>query len=330
MIGVTDPRATVAEVDALRHMCDHFGLGDADRVTFAARGSMGRVYRVDSGGRAYALKMFYDHPDPDRVAAEVAFTELAMARGLAAPQSIAARNGGFVVPSALPGVAYGRLYTWADGSQISSAARHLSDAAEILAVLHGTDHRTDRAIDPWYEITPSADEWDSLLARLAAVRSRWAEPLRVRRADLVEFSGWVVPTAAPAGYSCHLDVKPANILITASGRRTLVDWDNAGPADRDRELVCTMLNWTGTDPGVAAGAISTFMRRYREAGGQARPQGLPALSMYLATTINYLYVLALAALDGANRLDPAEIPRFLHGLPDASTLMGLSAEWERY
>jgi Phosphotransferase enzyme family len=62
---------------------------------------------------------------------------------------------------------------------------------------------------------------------------------------------------------CHTDLTPWNLIVTPDGRLTVLDWDEAGMAPREQDLIFTL---GAGSPGT--GDVAAFWSGYRAAGGE--------------------------------------------------------------
>jgi Ser/Thr protein kinase RdoA (MazF antagonist) len=258
---------------------------------------MGRVWRLDTGGPAYAVKELLWGAGEAEVRAEVTFRDAATAMAsIEAPASHRTIDGRYLwtLPAAA-GAALVRGYDWADGAPVTTPD---ADAAgwlgRTLAALHSLGHPCpDRSLDPWYWRCPTGPDWMAL--RADAAGATWTGDLDAALPRLAELTALVAPEPGPPWIWCHRDLQPSNVLIHGSGpdrRYTLLDWENAGPASPDRELAACLLGWRVDDAGTG-----TTMDAYHRAGGPVRSLTPASFSMAIAAAVNYVYVQARASLD---------------------------------
>jgi aminoglycoside phosphotransferase (APT) family kinase protein len=77
---------------------------------------------------------------------------------------------------------------------------------------------------------------------------------------------------------CHLDFCPDNVLLDASGRPVVIDWENSGPGSADGELAMTALDFAQPDDGAAAELVAG----YATAGGPGRLRGVATFATAVA------------------------------------------------
>ncbi len=96
------------------------------------------------------------------------------------------------------------------------------------------------------------------------------------RDELVALESWLEPPQVLR--TCHRDLWADNVLPTAAGGVSVIDWDNAGPADPSQELGCVLFEFARADVGRARALTSA----YREAGGPATVNRRGHFSMLIA------------------------------------------------
>jgi hypothetical protein len=256
-----------------------------------------RVYRLDAGGRRYAVKEMrnpWAEPRWQEWLAEAwSFEQVAIAAGIAAPRPVPNPADG----SCLARV--GRLTQNSQHQQNCQNCQHRQDglgapvrvhhwtagvpvgpgpvdaatarwAGRVLAILHGLRIMPeDRSLFP-VTSTATAERWPELTeaVRQNAVRQNnasWASameeaaPSVALMADLARAAGF----RPDQEVMTHGDIDQKNLLLTTSGP-VLCDWDLAAPLVPRRELADVAMSlaaWTET-------AIAReVVRSYRRAGG---------------------------------------------------------------
>jgi Ser/Thr protein kinase RdoA (MazF antagonist) len=277
---------------------------DADvRITPGPRGALGQIWRVDTGGRRYALKEFFaDPPSAAFLDAELTFAARAAAAGVRLPASLPDRSGRHLVSTV--DEPWLRLADWVDLSALALTPDTARAVGAVLARLHRCAAAVSVEPDgepphPWYDTFPPVDAF----AGAAASASPWAATLRERLADHAALTAPVTPVDPARLVMCHRDLHPENILAGPDGAPVVVDWDNLGPADPARELVKMLFDWFGDSLNTDLDAMRVLYRAYVDEGGPARITDPADFSMLICARLNFLRKqIALA-------LDPATVPR---------------------
>lgn len=279
-------------------IADTYALGAGTwTVTPVARGALGQIWKLSGNGTAWAVKeLLFEKDEPD-VSAESALRDAAETLGISAPRLMADRTGAHVVR--LPEGSWVKLYDWVDGTPADPADPEiLSWCGRTLAILHRAGEGASGTPDGWYEECHGDADWADLLERVGRAGLPWAKELEGFVATTAaELARHVSPSSPGDVVTSHLDMRPQNVLVGASGP-VLLDWDNAGPASAERELARALYVWSG-GADVDTEAARRLVRAYREAGGRAVVKGPGAFSMLFATFLNYVYVQADCAVDPA-------------------------------
>jgi aminoglycoside phosphotransferase (APT) family kinase protein len=238
-----------------------------------------RVYRLDAGGRRYAVKeMRNPWAEPrwqEWLAESWSFEQRAIAAGVAAPQpvpnpadgSCLARVSRLGQDSQVTDAPV-RVHHWTAGAPVSPGpvdAETARWAGQVLAILHGLRITPrDRGLFP-VTSTETADRWPELTEAARHSDAPWissmeeAAPAVARIADLARAAGF----RPDQEVMTHGDIDQKNLLLTPSGP-ALCDWDLAAPLVPRRELADVAMSlaaWTET-------AIAReVVRSYRRAGG---------------------------------------------------------------
>jgi Ser/Thr protein kinase RdoA (MazF antagonist) len=251
---------------------------DIQLLTRLTGGRNSRVFRVDTAGTTYALKLYPPRTSGSRDRLEV---ELAVLRWMEA-------NGFAMVPRVLA-VDRSRdalLLSWAEGDQLHDAIGEsdIAQACEFLARLHAL--RATPALPPEYlaaEACLSVGEIErQLRARIVALR-RLAEPalqsfldndaepaLAVRlahaRACIAALGGNVFAELAPAYRSqVPSDFGFHNALRRRDGQLTFIDFDYFGWDDPIKLVADTLLHpGTSLDDAARRRLRDGLLEIYRE------------------------------------------------------------------
>jgi Ser/Thr protein kinase RdoA (MazF antagonist) len=237
------------------------GAPDGDPV-FVARGAMGRLWRVDTDQRSWAVKQLFDWNDPGAAAGDLALQLAAADAGIRLPRPRLAPDGSVAVDGV-------RVYEWVDlGPPVTTAdvpAAVVFEAGSILGRLHQLQvpPSDEAAVDEWYRTVPPATsgELRSIVESVA-----WDEDVIV----------------------CHRDFTRDNVFPPAEGGALIViDWENAGPLPAEQELGLSIDAWSGSS-GMLARA---FVDGYESTGGPARIKDRTSFATAVATSLRYLEVL---------------------------------------
>jgi Ser/Thr protein kinase RdoA (MazF antagonist) len=265
----------------------------------AARGALGRVWRLDIGPHRYAVKEIFDDDVTERlVSYETDFTARAAARGVRLPRSHPDPSGRFLVPVAAGRL---RLYDWVDAARADlTDPRTARRLGTLLANLHRAAPPADREPDggppdPWFDVPPATDSWPPLVA--AAAGQRWAGALAALVDRLPELTSLCVPADPACMVVCHRDLHPENVLVDPDGGLVVLDWDNLGPADPARELARTVMDWFYVDDRLDADALRATLSTYVAAGGPARLPDPAVFGLLVASRLNFLRGQLRVALD---------------------------------
>jgi Ser/Thr protein kinase RdoA (MazF antagonist) len=283
-----------------REAADAFGLGRvlADPLV-AARGEMGRIWRLETSTGRWALKeVFRPAPDAaDRALIDAGFQEAALAAGVPMPRPVRAPDGRVLIEVGPPDDRrFVRVYSWVD-LRGRDAVVPLADVGAILGRLHGLAIADPGPVDPWYRDPVPADRWPELVARASAAGAPWTAALERLVPDLVAPTGDEDrrrPATPVATITCHLDYNPENVLLDSSGQPVVVDWENCGAAFAEQELASAVAEFV-FDPLETAG----FLRAYEEAGGTARIRDRSSFAMTLIVQARLVRLFAERALDPA-------------------------------
>lgn len=280
-----------------------FGLGDpVGDVALAARGEMGRIWRLVTTSGTWALKEVFD-PGPTGPAdalRDAAFQAVALAAGIPMPRPIPAADGRVLVEVGPPGDRRSvRVYSWVD-LRGREATAPLEEVASILGRLHAVAPADDRPAHRWYVEPPDPTVWPDLLERARAARVSWAGALERMIGILLDPTTRAgIRTADAAGLvTCHLDYNPENVLVDAAGRVCVVDWENSGPGTLEAELASAVAEFCRT-----SGDAPRFLRAYRAGGGPARLRDRSSFAMTFVVQANLIETYARRALEAADPED---------------------------
>jgi Ser/Thr protein kinase RdoA (MazF antagonist) len=268
-------------------ICDAFDLGaPAGRLSYVARGELGRVSRLVTTGGCWAVKeieLFV--PAIDDADANVELQESMLAAGVHLPRPRRTVDGHGLFENV-------RVYEWLDMTPVTVGDPQVEElVAESLARMHVHAPPTDVAPDPWYCEAPARKDWDGLVEEAAGI---WWAPVV---AGLVpELADMPRPVHSP-GRVCHLDVGPENVYLT-DGRLAVIDWENAGPAATVQDLGSTLWDFGQGD----IERTRAFVDHYRRHGGPIERRDASVFDTARVVHAN------LVDFHGRRALDPAGTP----------------------
>ncbi len=276
-------------------IADAYGLGNPiGPPVFAARGELGRIWRLDTSAGTWAIKELLEPPTEAEAADDVAFQEAAIRVGVPMPRPVLTRDGTVLARSAA--VDRGliiRAYTWVDLAGREAVA-DLAGAGQILGRLHALAYPDPRTSDPWFTAPVDEERWDALVAATEAQGAAWAPDLRGLAAAFAEARPLVLSGRHEPTIRCHLDFNPDNVLVDVNGGLVVVDWENGGAASAEQELAMTVDVFVD-EPAM----VSRFLAGYREGGGTAELRDRSSFAMAYAMLGNLVAHYAERALDDA-------------------------------
>jgi hypothetical protein len=268
-----------------------------------------RVYRLDAGGRRYAVKeMRNPWGDPrwqEWLAEAWSFEQQAIAAGVDAPPPVANPADGTCLArvrrhqaspaspdsQASPGSqdqAPVRVHYWTEGAPVGPGPvgpETAQWAGRILATLHGLRITPqDRDLFP-VTSTATAARWPELTEAAHQRQETWATTMEAAApavaliADLARSAGFQPDQEVMT----HGDIDQKNLLLTAAGP-VLCDWDLAAPLVPRRELADVAMSlaaWTDLD------IAREVVRSYRLAGGDDTTIGPPDLGQSMMIGLDW-------------------------------------------
>ncbi|HEY1675153.1 MAG TPA: aminoglycoside phosphotransferase family protein [Streptosporangiaceae bacterium] len=265
-----------------------------------------RVYRLDAGGRRYAVKeMRNPWGDPrwqEWLAEAWSFEQQAIAAGVGAPRPVPNPADGTCLawvrrsPSSQPSPgrqaspdAPVRVHHWTEGVPAGPGPVDRETArwaGRTLATVHGL-RITPRNRDLFPVTgTAAADRWPELTEAARRNREPWtttmeaAAPAVTLIADLVRSAGF----RPDQEVMTHGDIDQKNLLVTTAGP-VLCDWDLAAPLVPRRELADVAMSLAGwTDLEIAREVV----RSYRERGGDGTAIEPPDLGQSMMIGLDWV------------------------------------------
>ncbi|HEV7758087.1 MAG TPA: aminoglycoside phosphotransferase family protein [Acidimicrobiales bacterium] len=297
----------VAAAPAAELVARAFDLGEvAGTPTFAARGELGYVWRLDTDRGPWAVKRLV-LPVDGTTGEDVDFQLAARAAGVRLPRPRRTTTGRAVAVGP-DGVGH-RVYEWIDidpDGRVDPAA-----AGGLLGTIHGVGWPAGD-IDPWYRQPPPEDRWPGLVTAARTAGAPWAEPLAARVDEIVATTRRATGVVPSQVIRCHLDFNADNVVADRAGRVWVIDWENSGGGDPAQELAQSLSAVAGT--GDAAGA---FLDGYRAAGGPGRLDDLDAFAMAFVVQASLVAFFGQRWLDDSN---PRDAHRLADMLPNLLTL----------
>jgi Ser/Thr protein kinase RdoA (MazF antagonist) len=270
-----------------------FDLGrPIDPPAFAARGELGRIWRLETSTGVWAVKELLQRADEQEAMADVVFQEAAIAAGIAMPRPVISRAGTALAVIGPAGAQVTvRVYGWVDLAP-GPVPAPAGEAASILGRLHGLGIAAEGPPDPWFTDVPGLDRWHELLGRARLARADWRPAFEALVPVLI--AGYPIISIGEhrPTMRCHLDFNPENVLMDARGRAVTLDWENSGAASAEQELASVLAEFV-PDP---AGAPE-FHQAYSDAGGPALVRDRSSFAMTLAVQANLAAWYAERALE---------------------------------
>jgi aminoglycoside phosphotransferase (APT) family kinase protein len=241
-------------------LADGFGI-DAVGITSKPGGATADAFLVEEAdGRSLWVKAFRPHPYDEAAADAIRIANLRLLHEF--------HERGIDVDVPNPWLAAdGRLFTtWRGGMLVcfdyvdgrpfdwTSAVDSALLGRAVATIHRATAVLGDAVPGPAREVVADLDALvaavPDLAAETAAVVARCAE-LDPRVRD------------ATPHVLCHTDLTPWNLIVTPDGRLTALDWDEAGTAPPEQDLIFTL---GAGSPGT--GDVAAFWSGYRAAGGE--------------------------------------------------------------
>lgn len=306
-------------------VAERFGVAAPDpTLRPVARGAVGRIWKLSAGSTHHAVKeLFWQPPDERAVRLERELRGAAGARGVASALDIRAPDGRYV--ASIRGIPI-RMYSWVVGRRVRRDESGRADwLGRALGVLHGLQLGAEGvSADPWYDRVAGADRWTELAETAHRARADWADALHAAQADLADLGALVRPVDPALLVRCHRDLTPSNVLVDPTdGRYVLLDWDNVGPAQPDRELAAALHAWHVAGGVIDRPGVRRSIAAYHRAGGRPRILTAESVGQLLAARLNYLEAQAELALS-------ADQPPEQRGFAEAAVrgvLADLPAPW---
>jgi Phosphotransferase enzyme family len=305
-------------------VAERFGLGPPSAVpSYVTRGAMGEIWRLETARGRWAVKWQFPWAPTEARPADLRVQAAAVEAGIPLPPPVSTPSGDAVIAV---GDRHVRVYRWLDlrpPIQAPAPPELAAEAGRLLGLLHRLAWPADGPIDPWYTTPPSPGAWDTLAERAAAAAASWAAKLASARPKIADLGKLVGPATGRPAIICHRDFTPDNVLPARSGLPVLpelpvppelavppelpglpvrpgalvvLDWENAGPMDPERELGSAVLAWAA-GRRFDATAAQRLLDGY--AGATSRPTTLrrDLFSETVVVHLNFLHVMGNQAID---------------------------------
>ncbi len=220
----------------------HFDLGEVtSRPAFAARGELGRIWRLDTSSGPWAVKEPLVPIYEADAAKDVEFQLAARAAGISLPLPRLSRDGRVVLPADESATAWGvRVYEWAE---LAPADRLVTpvEIGAVTAMLHQLEHAGDHGPVPaWFSEPLGPPAWIELLDDASRGEAEWAPALDRWLPELIALDSVITPPDPALVRTCHRDLNIENVRRLVNGTYVVLDWENSGAAEPQRELAAVI------------------------------------------------------------------------------------------
>jgi Ser/Thr protein kinase RdoA (MazF antagonist) len=275
---LTTPTLTVQLTDGhVAAILAEFDLGSWGRLSEGpvASGRLGSIWRLDSEGGSWAVKVVRDASDDElaEVLDGAAFQEACLSAGVPTPAVGRTRAGELIADLSGFGV---RLHGWVDLREPDVDLDPV-ELGLLLAGLHQVDFVGRTSVHPWYTEPVGAARWSELIAELRARRTPFADELDALVPELISLEG-LLGRSPLTLRTCHRDLWADNVRRTRDGGLCVFDFDNAGLADPSQELALILVEYCGIDSSRAKAVRAA----YADAGGPGRVEEPRDFAMVIA------------------------------------------------
>ena len=162
-----------------------FGLGGSARLSAepVARGKQGAVWRLESDGERFAVKVPFEPVDEDDVRTATEFHEAAYAAGVPTPRAYRTPEGEVFADVA---GALVRVYGWVDLLDPDTALDPGLVGRTVAAIHRVPEPETWLGpVAAWYAEPVGAERWDALVDRVRSAGAPFAAALTGLRDELI-------------------------------------------------------------------------------------------------------------------------------------------------
>jgi Ser/Thr protein kinase RdoA (MazF antagonist) len=301
-----------------------FDLGEVtSSPVFAARGELGRIWRLDTARGSWAVKEPLVPALEADAAQDVRFQLAAHSAGISLPLPRLTRDRKVILPAALSASAFGvRVYHWSELA--SDQAVTAAEIGEVTARLHQLDQAGDPGdVDAWFSEPLGKPGWVALLDEARRGRAEWAPVLDRWLPELIALESAITPPQPELVRSCHRDLNIENVRRLAAGGVVVLDWENSGPAQPERELATVICDLAAD---LAPAAARDGYQAYLAAGGPGRLRSAADFTMAVAVQGHLLQIYSHRALNPAESAEnrARSRARLAHMLRQPITLDGIA------
>jgi aminoglycoside phosphotransferase (APT) family kinase protein len=170
----------------------------------------------------------------------------------------------------------------------------------IIAVVSVARRITAGPVEPWFSRPLGEPAWLALLDDTRRGEAPWAEALARWLPELIALDAVVAPPDPARLQICHRDLNAENVCRAAAGDVVVLDWENCGPAQPERELATIVWDLAADlSPQDAQAGYAAYLG----SGGPARLSTATDFAMAAAVQGHLLQFYTGRALDPAQ---PAE------------------------
>ncbi len=273
-------------------LATQFRVGRPGTLIPIAHGQTNRlgVHKFETSEGCFSVKLYDERPRENALAIEKAAYNSAFPM----PQSLPTVDGETVAETVVAGqTVWLCVHSWVEGEPLpwTIADPNISQrVGGLVARLHRLP--VDKQYlqeEPWSALGQC--QWRTLAEKATVQGAVWADEFR-RKLDIL--SQWEEFLATrhsedSVAVPSHRDLHPPNLIRRPNGELVVVDWDSAGPANLNGDVVGSAQIWASqADERSRKSTIRAFLSGYRGAGGVYEPRGVEDLKPLLRTRIWWL------------------------------------------